>query len=133
MKFALFFIFILCGQALGQEMAAPTAEVPKERQKTIAELDREIPSGKILSRYYRRGNYLIYDCEDQHFACVDDVSYGRCQVWRQKAIDKIEEYMPCAPLKRFESIEACDRDHYKYMYTYVPKKFCLRIKNKNNL
>ena len=117
----LFFLILIQYTALAQ------VEETK-RVKTIEELDREIPSGKILSRYYRRGNYLIFDCEDQHFACVDDMSFKRCQEWRQKAIDKIEEYMPCAPLKRYDSIEACDKDHYQYIYKSIPKKFCRRSK-----
>lgn len=99
--------------------------------KSVEDLDRDIPNGKMLSRYYRRGNYLIYDCEDGHFACVDDLSYARCQKWRNKAIDKVKEYMPCAPLTRFDSIEKCDSEHYKYIYNFTPKKFCLRAKKKN--
>lgn len=126
MKGLLFLTFILSFTVLAQE----TAPAVSERPKTIEELDRDIPSGKHLSPYYRRGNYLIYDCEDLHFACVDSVSYARCEKWRQNAIDRVKEYMPCAPLKRFDSIEKCDQEHYRYLYSFVPKKFCLRVKKK---
>ncbi|MCK5883904.1 MAG: hypothetical protein KAG61_09460 [Bacteriovoracaceae bacterium] len=87
--------------------------------------------GPMISSYYRSGSNLVYDCEDQHFACVDLESFGKCETWRSKAVDRVEDFMPCAPLKKFKSDEECRRAHYNNIYAKIPKKFCIRTKKED--
>ena len=38
-----------------------------------------------ISRFYRRGPYLIYDCKGKHFACVIKENFENCEERRKKA------------------------------------------------
>lgn len=82
----------------------------------------------MISLNYRMGSYLIYDCEDKHYACVDKESYDKCRNWRDKAIYNVEEFMPCAPLAVYKKLKECKKAHYQSMQRPVFNKFCYRTK-----
>lgn len=62
---------------------------------------------KEISILYTAGPYLLYQCEDHHFACISDFSYGECAARREAAIRRKNLNLPCAPLKKFEDTESC--------------------------
>ncbi len=133
MKTITFFLTIsICVSAFSQvqetTIGTDRAEVNVSTSKEGEFAGRRAP---LISPYYRKGSNLIFDCEDQHFACVDDESYKKCEDWRHKAIDLVEDFMPCAPLKKFKTDEECSKIHYKRIYSQASKKFCIRTRKKN--
>jgi hypothetical protein len=79
-----------------------------------------------ISPYYRRGEHLIYDCEDGHFVCVVVENYESCRARREFALRNKIRDLPCAPLKKFSSNKECFAAHYKKMGEVKDKRFCLR-------
>jgi hypothetical protein len=75
---------------------------------------------------YRSGSYLIYDCEDNHFACVNNESFDRCTEKRE--IDKKENLNKyrCTPIKNFSNKEECLKENYKIQQKAILKKFCYK-------
>jgi hypothetical protein len=80
----------------------------------------------LISNIYREGSYLIYDCKDRHFACVDEESYNGCRERREKALRALSKYLECAPLKKFDTQKKCRKVHYEQMHSVANKSFCLR-------
>ena len=98
----------------------------------VAQIDDGTSGGKIvmISREYARGRYFIYDCDDKHFACVDEVSMQNCQLDRKVALRERKYRLPCAPLRSFAEEKDCLGEHYKRMHNLSLKYFCL---NQNNI
>lgn len=133
MKLFLFIFAILSPHVAPTQVVAKQVVVEKIESVTAVTKKGEFAGRRepMISSYYRRGSNLVYDCEDQHFACVDLESFQKCAKWRTKAFDLVEDFMPCAPLKKFSSGEECRRAHYKNIYAKIPKKFCIRTKKKD--
>ena len=74
----IFLIFSAEAQEKSQEKSQD--EVQEEKLDDIAR-SKEEP--RISNKWFR-GNYLIYDCDDQHFACVNEISYLRCENQRNE-------------------------------------------------
>ncbi len=73
---------------------------------------------------YSAGNYLVYDCEKKHYACVTKINYNDCLENRKLAIDKKSEMYPCAPLAKFEDKKSCVLESYKIVDLNQVKRFC---------
>ena len=81
----------------------------------------------VISKKYRAGRYLLYDCEDRHFACADEISYKLCKIYRQEDKDRKKELLSCGPLKKYETAEECHQAIYTFVHRIVPKDFCMNI------
>jgi hypothetical protein len=79
---------------------------------------------RISERYYR-GRYLIYDCKDRHYVCVNLPSFYNCQEQRQKEIDEKTVLFSCAPLKQFKSQKECFDTNYALIHRVTNKSFCV--------
>lgn len=79
-----------------------------------------------LSARYRRGSYLIYDCEDRHYACVNVENFNRCQEERQIALETFTPSLPCAPLKEFETADECEQQQRELILRLTSKEFCFQ-------
>ena len=77
-----------------------------------------------ISKLYRSGEYLIYDCNNRHFVCADEISFNECREKRNFAIDKRFFLLPCAPLKKFEHYEVCVETQYSKTYQMGNRDFC---------
>ena len=80
----------------------------------------------VLSRLYRRGQNLIYDCESKHFGCVNDESYKRCVNQGEKYYEVFGNL--CLKLKTFPDQPACFKEHLRLMDKNMMHVFCERIK-----
>ena len=86
----------------------------------------KIDKAVYISEIYREGAFLIYDCQDRHFACVDQKGFGYCSDLRQSAMSLKKYDLPCAPLKEFSSMDECVQMQYRLIYSVVDKGFCIR-------
>ncbi len=79
----------------------------------------------VLDYRNRAGRNLIYDCQRDFYACVDDISSDNCLKQRTLA-KKAKNYdLSCAFFKRFETKKECLLQHYK-MLDKKSKPFCFR-------
>ena len=98
-----------------------------EKKKKIEEVDFRRPE-HFISKIYRSGHYLIYDCHKRHFACVNKGSFEYCQKRRKTALLLKKKRVPCAPLKNFSLLDKCIKNQLKFIGETVNKKFCLNPK-----
>lgn len=112
----------------GLELSAQDGERVSTRPEVSEE---ELRNEVLLPRIdlkYRSGGYLIYDCEDQHFVCVDARGFGQCDVDRQESRERGRLILSCSPLKRFQSFELCLEELYRLMHQSTHKSICLNPK-----
>ena len=88
-----------------------------------------INSFAVISDYeinwkYKAGEYLIYDCERRHYACVNHEGNSNCLEERNFAIKKKLNNYPCAPLAKFDDKKSCVEKNYKIVDIDAPKRFC---------
>ena len=62
---------------------------------------------KVISSRYIAGPYLIYQCENKHFACISLLNYQECEEARETSIKRKESRLSCAPLRKFENPNKC--------------------------
>lgn len=75
----------------------------------------------------RAGKYLIYQCENKHFACVDEVGFQNCKENRKKSkSQKNFKLLDCAPLKEFQSKLKCVEESYGLIEKNLSKPFCFK-------
>ncbi|RLA65417.1 MAG: hypothetical protein DRQ88_03295 [Epsilonproteobacteria bacterium] len=77
-----------------------------------------------VSPLLKSGRYLIYSCKKKFFACVDEFSYEACEQDRLSAIAKREDFLPCAPLKRFPHYDDCADVQEEKIRQPIKKRFC---------
>lgn len=73
---------------------------------------------------YAAGEYLIYDCERSHYACVNKDGQDNCREERNFAREKKLDRYPCAPLKKFQSKKLCVEENYRVQDLGAKKRFC---------
>lgn len=67
-----------------------------------------------MNSKYLSGLYLIYDCPNHYFACVDRESFESCKELREKNIKFTKaKRQPCAPFKKFETRVDCLKEQYR--------------------
>ncbi|MBI2521189.1 MAG: hypothetical protein HYV97_12250 [Bdellovibrio sp.] len=97
----------------------------KMRATQVGEAEPYRQSTRI-SRKYSEGEFLIYDCQSRHFACVDEASYQRCKSERKTGLDtKASRVLPCAPLKFFSKFADCTKKQYVLQHRRHNKSMCL--------
>lgn len=73
---------------------------------------------------YHAGQFLIYDCDRKHYACVDSDGFDKCTTARNKSkAEKAKKYS-CAPISKYENKEACVLANYKVLESLALKRFC---------
>ena len=95
----------------------------KDVQYGIGTFDKQGDDIRI-SRFYRRGSYLIYDCEGKHFACVTIENYEDCGERRKRAKIWNKKNLTCVPLKKFEKRFSCEKTHREKLYKKSPEPLC---------
>lgn len=78
-----------------------------------------------LSNKYYRGRYLVYDCIDRHYACVNLPSFYNCRELRVKEIGNKEIMLSCAPLKQYKTQKECFDANYRLIHRVTNKSFCV--------
>lgn len=99
-------------------------------QKVLGQNTQEDDSsGILISEDLREGRYLIYKCNDKHYACVDKDSYDQCKNIRGKDIKKKEVDLSCWPLKAYKNQQACFIEQKKLINKALDKKYCSKFEN----
>ena len=78
----------------------------------------------FVSDLYMKGEYLVYDCKDQHWVCTGRPEFDRCGNWRKQAMALKETNLRCAPFLKLESQSKCHELQIK-MAERASKRFCL--------
>lgn len=97
----------------------------KEREVDRIEKEKEEPR---LSNKWFRGPSLIYDCEKGHYACVNEVSFYRCERERQEDKEDNRADLRCTPFKTFKTQKECFEKQYTIIHNQLPKMFCINPK-----
>lgn len=87
----------------------------------------ESPIDDRISYDYRRGPYLIYNCEEKHYVCVEKENYRECHIKRDFALKMKLISMPCAPIKKYEDVAKCTLQHKALINKSHFKGFCKNI------
>jgi hypothetical protein len=77
-----------------------------------------------ISRKYRAGQWLIFDCKDSHFVCADQEGHESCTETRKKLISENKKNLACAPLKMFKSLKECKKAYYHQVHQPKIKVYC---------
>lgn len=118
MKMILTFILIIMTVKVFAEEAADTAAKPVE-----VELEVKKSNYRINGRY-QAGEFLVYDCQGEYYACVDQDGSEKCREDRDVSIKRKEKRYPCAPLKKFENKKTCLQKNYEVIESLALKRFC---------
>jgi hypothetical protein len=73
--------------------------------KAVAGYD---PKKDVISEDYEAGAWLIYDCEERHWACVLESYYRECAEKREREVSqKDDPYHSCAAISQFPNKRSC--------------------------
>ncbi len=78
----------------------------------------------MLSYKYSSGPYLVYDCEDQHYACASDKSNDECKYRKQESIKKRKNILSCISILKFKTERKCIDKMKKLINDPKDKSFC---------
>jgi predicted DNA-binding WGR domain protein len=120
-----FLCFIGALEAAEIDTRAGTSYVDK---RTLSEMERRRAEPKI-SQEFSQGNFLIYDCKQRSFVCVNEPSYLLCKEKRSRGYRERKKVLPCAPLKEFPSQSKCFEKQYKLIHSQSEKSYCQNSKN----
>lgn len=124
MKFWMFiFFYSLNLYAQGTLEEGPVFE------NTVIDITEQVERNRaepMLSDRYRQGSFFIYDCDDHHFACVNFENYQECKNRREERAEARQVNLSCAPMKEFESFEACKSYQISVISRLVNKEFCFQ-------
>ena len=73
---------------------------------------------------YKSGEYLIYDCERRHYACVNIDGDNNCREERKFAIETKAATYPCASLAKYKNKKLCVEKNYQVVDTTSLHRFC---------
>ncbi len=104
---------------------AGTSYIDKE---TLSEMERRRKEPKI-SQEFSRGRFLIYDCKQRSFVCVNEPSYLLCREKRNLGYRAKRLALPCAPLKEFKEQVECFNKQYSLIHSQSEKSYCQNSKN----
>ena len=99
----------------------------KAQEGFVAPVDEELyykRSNYKINERYSGGSYLIYNCKNDYYTCVDEYSNGLCLDQRKMAKEKNQNYYPCAPLKKFPTKKECLLENYTAVEMMALKRFC---------
>lgn len=108
------FVILFSSVLIAQVAPEMTAEELAENKKSDFKIDWK----------YMAGEYLIFDCERNHYACVNVSGFDNCQEERNFAIGKKLAAYPCAPLKKFPNKKSCVLKNYETVDILALKRFC---------
>lgn len=102
-------------------------KAPKHDTEDMDKIERERYEPRISNKWFR-GSYLIYDCLQGNFACVNYQSFVRCTDEREEDKKESRPSLKCAPFKKFSSQEKCFKEQYRQIQNQKPKVFCMNPK-----
>lgn len=100
--------------------------VPSARDFLIDNFKKYEGTSKISEKYFS-GEYLIYDCVNRSYICVDKDGYDYCKNLRTEDWNNKQVFLRCAPLHNFNETILCLDELYNKIETITDKSFCLRL------
>lgn len=92
------------------------------------EIEKEFERSKIeeyqITTQFKAGSNLIYNCRDEHYACVDKDGLNLCQDIRDMSIKKKSQNLGCVIIEKFEEKDKCILRNYELQNRKIKKKFC---------
>jgi len=131
--FSVFLVASVAGAEVIEEKTEKENLEIKQEMKSMLE-DREVDRFQKekeeprLSNKWFRGSNLIYDCQKGHYACVNEVSFYRCQRERQEDKEENRSGLRCSPFKNFKNQKECFKKQYEIIHNQLPKMFCINPK-----
>ncbi len=93
--------------------------------ETVKELIRDTRDTNYqIDWKYKGGEYLIYDCERDHYACVNIDGDNNCKEERNFAMEVKAAKYPCVSFKKFDNKKSCLEKNYEVVERKVVKRFC---------
>ncbi len=99
-------------------------EKTKKEKEANEEFFRKQAEEYRISEKYRAGNFLIYDCVDQHYVCVDEYSFLTCGEKREKDKSEKKSDFRCTPFKKFKTKEECLKKNDEMIVRKSSASFC---------
>jgi hypothetical protein len=93
-------------------------------QKVAERISENNRSQYQIDWNYKAGEYLLFNCERKHFACVNLEGFHHCSEERKYAIENKMAILPCAPLKKFSEKKLCVEKNYQVVDQNAMKRFC---------
>ncbi len=118
MKTIFCFLFMMAIIPIHAEEAASVAAKPADDSLEFKK------SNYQMNARYQAGAFLIYDCEGEYYACVDQDGSEKCRENRDASIKKKEKRYSCSPLKKFEDKKTCLQKNYEVIESLALKRFC---------
>jgi hypothetical protein len=117
------FLYILLSVSVKAfaEEAAPVVIPAAKSNEVLIETKK---SNYQINARYKGGPYLVYDCEGEFYACVDQDGSEKCRERRDKSISRKETRLSCAPLKKFDDKKTCLGKNYEILESVAVKRFC---------
>ena len=82
-------------------------------------------SDPYLSVLFQRGEYLVYNCIDQHWVCTGEAEYLSCIETRNESLKDKDTNLPCAPIRVFQSEKDCVAHQASLVSSATENRFCL--------
>lgn len=99
-----------------------TPGIAQESAKILTGFD---PKTDIISDNYEAGEYLIYDCLENHWTCVSEPFYKECEEKREYDHYMKELHSRCAPLGQFPNKKSCFQRQLFMTSNNFGSKFCI--------
>jgi len=80
------------------------------------------PKPLKISKSYRQGKHLIYDCKSGYFACVWKRNLEDCKEKEKYAISRNHLVHECRFFKSFKDDKTCEQKQSYFMAKQSPKK-----------
>ncbi len=97
-----------------------TSSTANENTEEFSLLDSE------LSLKYQRGEFLIYDCVDEHWVCSAEPEFNRCKHERDFALKERNRELPCIPVQKFISEAVCQKTQVRLVDENRYKQDCFQ-------
>jgi len=110
MRFFVLFSLLISDNVIGQIVA----DQASQDRKTQYQIDFK----------YKAGDYLIFNCERKHYACVNLDGFQNCTEERRRALSNKATNLSCAPLKKFNDKKLCVEKNYQLVDINAIKRFC---------
>ncbi|PIK15286.1 hypothetical protein [Halobacteriovorax sp. JY17] len=117
-----FLLLLLFSHSVFSQTAEKAQEMLNKAEKDAVLRRRLEP--RISEKYYL-GRFLIYDCEDRHFACVNLPSFFNCEEKREIEKENKNVFFSCAPLKQYKTLKDCTDAYMGFIYRRTNKAFCV--------
>ncbi len=100
-----------------------TVQTNGEQKKKAEEI--EIYSGiKRISMRFTEGQFLIYDCDNKRYVCVDEEGNDKCKYIRMQKKQGRFENLGCAPLKLHRNPNECFEQQRQLILRTKSTPFC---------